>query len=513
MTPSGAPEVALTLVIPLRAKAGMSLPDFYQYWLNAHVTLPPRFPGISSIWLHVVSFDRQLWPRLPGVSPRPEPEDEFHGVREATFPTMSDLELFQSYAHVQMVDGINFLGEVITYSSLGSNSRRVGEKLGPPTPDGHDGLVRHLLFLRRRADVSAADLRRFVSHTLEPAYARLSGGPEAAAAPVRAAGGHPGPPWGGPVQATGASVPGRLGGGGGRRGRPGQVRGLAGVDRHRRRPGRPLRSGPRRPESIAASPPRTGERSPWPEYAAWPSPTSSGGSGPTASATPRSRPCSFRSWPSRRRASAAPPPHRAYPDRRRPRRRGRRLHRPHRRRHAGRGGRATVAATARVRPRRDGHRELASDHPGGRRPPPRDRTPSARLREGGDRRATHLRPDGLDRPRPSPARHARDRYRRHHRQLDGRRDRAVHRGGPATGSAAPGADGLDGGCDGPPRRAGRRVGLHPRSGADAPGPRVVRPQPRPHHRRLRRAALPGEHRPARAGLVGGDVPSAAATLG
>ena len=36
MTPSGAPEVALTLVIPLRAKAGMSLPDFYQYWLNAH---------------------------------------------------------------------------------------------------------------------------------------------------------------------------------------------------------------------------------------------------------------------------------------------------------------------------------------------------------------------------------------------------------------------------------------------------------------------------------------------
>ncbi len=50
------PDVALTLVIPLRAKAGMSLPDFYQYWLNAHVTLPPRFPGISSIWLHVVSF-------------------------------------------------------------------------------------------------------------------------------------------------------------------------------------------------------------------------------------------------------------------------------------------------------------------------------------------------------------------------------------------------------------------------------------------------------------------------
>ena len=153
-------DVALTLVIPLRAKAGMSLPDFYQYWLNAHVTLPPRFPGISSIWLHVVSFDHQRWPRLPGVSHRPEPEDEFHGIPEATFPTMSDLELFQSYAHVQMVDGINFLGEVITYSSLGSNSATVVDKLGAPSPDGHDGLVRHLLFLRRRPSRRAPSLRQ-----------------------------------------------------------------------------------------------------------------------------------------------------------------------------------------------------------------------------------------------------------------------------------------------------------------------------------------------------------------
>jgi hypothetical protein len=153
----------------------MSLPDFYQYWLNAHVTLPPRFPGISSIWLHVVTFDHQLWPPLPGVSHRPEPEEEFHGVPEATFPSIADLELFQTYAHVQMVDGINFLGEVITYSSVGNHSATVVDKLGDAAPDGHDSLVRHLLFLRRRADVPAAELHRFVTETLEPAYA---GSPE-----------------------------------------------------------------------------------------------------------------------------------------------------------------------------------------------------------------------------------------------------------------------------------------------------------------------------------------------
>ncbi len=170
-----APQTALTLVIPLRAKQGMALDDFYQYWLNAHVTLPPRFPGISDIWLHVTSFERQLWPRLPGVSHRPEPEDDINGVPEATFPTLADLELFQAYAHLQMEDGINFLQDVITYSSLGSASATVVDQLDDPAPDGRDGLVRHLVFLRRRDGVSAAELHRFVTETLVPAYA---GAPE-----------------------------------------------------------------------------------------------------------------------------------------------------------------------------------------------------------------------------------------------------------------------------------------------------------------------------------------------
>jgi hypothetical protein len=162
---------ALTLVIPLRAKDGMVLPDFYDYWLNAHVTLPARFPGISDIWLHVVSFDRQEWPRLPGVSHRPDPADEFHGVPEATFPTIADLEAFQAASRVQMEDGINFLGEMLAYRSVGANSATAVDKLADGAPDGHDTLLRHLVFLRRRCDVPAGDLRRFVTDTLVPAYA------------------------------------------------------------------------------------------------------------------------------------------------------------------------------------------------------------------------------------------------------------------------------------------------------------------------------------------------------
>jgi hypothetical protein len=60
------PADCLTLVMPLQARAGLTRADFYDYWLNAHVTMPARFPGISSIYLHTVSFEDAIWPRLPG---------------------------------------------------------------------------------------------------------------------------------------------------------------------------------------------------------------------------------------------------------------------------------------------------------------------------------------------------------------------------------------------------------------------------------------------------------------
>jgi hypothetical protein len=84
------PPDAITLVIPLRAKDGLGVEDFYAYWLNAHVTLPARFPGIISVWLHQVSLEDVSWPEAAGVSGRPGPEGMFHGVPDATFPTREE---------------------------------------------------------------------------------------------------------------------------------------------------------------------------------------------------------------------------------------------------------------------------------------------------------------------------------------------------------------------------------------------------------------------------------------
>jgi hypothetical protein len=165
------PADCLTLVMPLQARAGLTRADFYDYWLNAHVTMPARFPGISSIYLHTVSFEDSIWPRLPGVSHQPPAEDDFWGVPEATFVTMEGLAEFQAASKVQMDDGINFLQELIGYSSIAENTATVSDRTGLPAPDGHDGLVRHLLFLRRRDGVTTGDFRRFVAGTLAPAWA------------------------------------------------------------------------------------------------------------------------------------------------------------------------------------------------------------------------------------------------------------------------------------------------------------------------------------------------------
>lgn len=159
----------LTLILPLRKKNSLDLEDFYDYWLNVHVTMPPRFPGIHDVWLHTVSFDHQTWPRIAGVSHRPPEEDEFHGVPEATFQDMAGLAAFQHASGLQMDDGLNFLAEQIAYRSVGANTATLVDHC-EPAPDGTDGAVRHLLFLRRRADVPVADFRAFVKDMLAPAY-------------------------------------------------------------------------------------------------------------------------------------------------------------------------------------------------------------------------------------------------------------------------------------------------------------------------------------------------------
>ena len=85
--------------------------------------MPPRFPGISSIWLHAVSF------RFADLATpaRCQPPARAEGrdstcVPEATFPTMDEPGGVQGASRVQMEDGIDFLSQMIAYCSFGANT-------------------------------------------------------------------------------------------------------------------------------------------------------------------------------------------------------------------------------------------------------------------------------------------------------------------------------------------------------------------------------------------------------
>lgn len=149
----------LTLVLPLRSKETLTAEQFYDYWLNAHVTLPARFPGISTIWLHAVDFAASTLPGVEGISSTPPAREAFHGVPEAVFPTFDDLADFQAHAGVQMEDGANFLADMLGYASLGDHSATLVDRTDLPAPDGSDTLVRHLVFLRA-ADTADIDTFR-----------------------------------------------------------------------------------------------------------------------------------------------------------------------------------------------------------------------------------------------------------------------------------------------------------------------------------------------------------------
>jgi hypothetical protein len=110
---------------------------------------------------------------VPGASGRPAEEDTFQGVPEATFPTMEDLAAFQGASRVQMEDGINFLSQMIGYAALSGNSATIRDTTDP-APDGTDTLLRHLVFLRRRPEISVAEFRAWVDGGLVPSLAGSS---------------------------------------------------------------------------------------------------------------------------------------------------------------------------------------------------------------------------------------------------------------------------------------------------------------------------------------------------
>ncbi|WP_291055036.1 EthD domain-containing protein [Herbiconiux sp.] len=170
------PDAFLTMVNTLRRRRSVPEDLFYEYWRDAHVQIAARLPGIHSLFTHWVAFDEQgRWPRVEGIDGRLAEELRFDGVPEPTFLTEAAVGDFVQNMAPLMQDERNIFEETISYPSLGGGSRTLVDRLPDPAPAGEQGVLRMLVYLRRRDTVSHEDFHAWIRDEFAPA---LSGDPQ-----------------------------------------------------------------------------------------------------------------------------------------------------------------------------------------------------------------------------------------------------------------------------------------------------------------------------------------------
>jgi hypothetical protein len=163
-------HVFLTMIITLRRRPAIPPELFFDYWANAHAgQIASRLPGIHNLRLHQLSYEAGLlWPRVPGVEFELPEEDRFDGIPEPAFASEEGLQQFLAAMAPLMEDEANIFEETIAYQSFGENSKTFVDRTDSA---GDRGLLRFLLFLQARDDVSVDAFRGFLTDELAPGLA------------------------------------------------------------------------------------------------------------------------------------------------------------------------------------------------------------------------------------------------------------------------------------------------------------------------------------------------------
>ena len=160
------------MVNTLRRRRDVPEELFYSYWRDAHVQISSRLPGTHSLWTHWVTFDEgTLWPHVSGVAwNAPEPL-RFDGVPEPTVLTRDDFASLVAHLGPLMADEPNLFEETISYRSLGDATRTLVDRLDNAQPEGDEGVLRLMVFLRRAETFGPDAFRAWVRDKFAPAIA------------------------------------------------------------------------------------------------------------------------------------------------------------------------------------------------------------------------------------------------------------------------------------------------------------------------------------------------------
>jgi len=177
-------RVHVAMMNLLWPRDGLSVQDFYDYWVGAHTQISSRLPGIHQYFQHQLDpVAGRIFPRIPGAHQEFEPDEIFYGDAEITFVDADSLALFAAALNPLMQDEQNVFSKTISYQAIDDNSHTFLDRTPDDSPNGDLGAQqKFMLYIRRRDDVDLAAFRSELLATIGPA---LAAAPETAKVRIR----------------------------------------------------------------------------------------------------------------------------------------------------------------------------------------------------------------------------------------------------------------------------------------------------------------------------------------
>ncbi len=165
-------DARLTFYVLLWKRRGITLEQFDDYWRDVHGPVCARLPGqFQYLQYHVAHNEGGFFPAAQGVESRLADEDQFDGIAELTFRSISDRQAWIDASTILMADEHNLFRKAIGYITALGNSRTLIDGIELGDPNGSMGGVKFHVLVRKADRVGLGDFRRYITEQFGPAAA------------------------------------------------------------------------------------------------------------------------------------------------------------------------------------------------------------------------------------------------------------------------------------------------------------------------------------------------------
>ena len=165
-------DARLTFYVLLWKRRGITLEQFDDYWRDVHGPVCARLPGqFQYLQYHVADNEGGFFPAAQGVESRLADEDQFDGIAELTFRSISDRQAWIDASTILMADEHNLFRKAIGYITALGNSRTLIDGIELGDPNGSMGGVKFHVLVRKADRVGLGDFRRDITEQFGPAAA------------------------------------------------------------------------------------------------------------------------------------------------------------------------------------------------------------------------------------------------------------------------------------------------------------------------------------------------------